>query len=325
MTAEDNKWKEGPPLGRRALHASSGKWSVYDVRMIDAYIGLGSNLGDRTANVAEGLAELAGLPDTQLVAVSHAYESEPWGLESQDPFVNAVAHIRTNLFADQLLALLKDAEERQGRRPTTRFGPRTLDLDILLFGDEEWDSDALTIPHPRMAERDFVIRPLLEIAPELRYPNGDFVTDVTAKQGKVIADLGPIPGWEDLSVLHERESRPHYPPGAEPMGAPPQGAGVPADLRRDTATCEQAFLGGDWVAVGQPRNDRSASIADLIFFEAVLKDAGIPVEFYPHRPNENSFNPYGLPERIDVYVPASRLREARDLLVEVQKATPADE
>jgi 2-amino-4-hydroxy-6-hydroxymethyldihydropteridine diphosphokinase len=294
--------------------------------MIDAYIGIGSNLGDRIANVAAAVADLAELPGSQLVAVSHAYESEAWGVEHQDPYVNAVVHIRTELYADQLLTILKDAEERHGRERTVRFGPRTLDLDILLFGDEEWRSDSLTIPHPRMAQRDFVVRPLLEIAPEARYPNGDFVTDEAATLGKVTADLGPIPGWESHSVLAEEKRRPQYPPGAEPIGPPPEGAGsVPAGLRREMATGEQPLIGVDWVAVGESRIDHNASIADLVFFEAVLKDADIPVEFYPHRPNEAGYNPYGIPELIDIYVPASRLREALDLLAEVEKATPADE
>ena len=101
--------------------------------------------------------------------------------------------MNTTFRADQFLVALHEIENRLGRTRDVPNGPRTIDLDILLFGDEEWDTPELVIPHPRMAERDFVIRPLLEIAPEATWPDGSLVTDEDVRVGKVVRDLGPIP------------------------------------------------------------------------------------------------------------------------------------
>jgi 2-amino-4-hydroxy-6-hydroxymethyldihydropteridine diphosphokinase len=144
--------------------------------MTDVFVGLGSNMGDRVALMSRAIGELAHLPETHVVGYSHAYDSEPWGVTDQPNFVNAVAWLRTDLLADQLLEFLHDIEDRLGRTREVPNGPRTIDLDILLFGDEEWETDALTIPHPRMAERDFVITPLLEVAPDVLWPEGTPVT-----------------------------------------------------------------------------------------------------------------------------------------------------
>jgi 2-amino-4-hydroxy-6-hydroxymethyldihydropteridine diphosphokinase len=287
--------------------------------MIDAYIGIGSNLGDRLANVAAGIDAIAQLPDTRVAAVSRAYESEPWGPAGQPQYVNAVVHVTTDLYADQLLALLKDAEQQLGREPSERFGPRVIDFDILLFGDEEWDSDELKVPHPRMAEREFVIRPLLEIAPDVRYPDGSPVTAEGAREGRITDELGAVPGWEDATPMPQRQGPPA---GAEPMGAPPKEARRP----EEPGAAGQPQLAGDWVPLGVARLDGLAnSVGDLIFLESVLKDAGIEVAFFPHRPNENFFNPYGISQYIQVYVPASKLREARDIARDVLGDAPIEE
>jgi 2-amino-4-hydroxy-6-hydroxymethyldihydropteridine diphosphokinase len=282
--------------------------------VIDAYIGIGSNLGDRLANVAAGVTALSELPDTNVQAVSHAYESEPWGAEGQPPYVNAVVHIRTDLYADQLLALLKDDEEQLGRVPAERFGPRVIDLDILLFGDEEWASEDITIPHPRMAERAFVIRPLLEIAPDVRYPNEDPVTDANVSVGRITADLGAVPGWEAATPRQQQ--------GAATAEEPRETCAD--DLGRAAGSGPE--LEGEWVPLGVSRLDGVASsVSELIYLESVLNDAGIPSEFFPHRPNEASFNPYGIREMIGVYVPASRLAEAREIARDVLGELPSAE
>ena len=134
-----------------------------------AYIGIGANLGDARANVDDALARLAALPATTLLLRSSHYRSAP--LESSgDDYVNAVACIDTQLAASDLLAALHAIELAHGRERPYRNAPRTLDLDILLYGDELIDLPALRVPHPRMHERAFVLAPLLEIAPAIEVP-----------------------------------------------------------------------------------------------------------------------------------------------------------
>ena len=133
---------------------------------VRAYIGLGANLGDPTAMVRSAIARLATLPHTTLVAVSHLYRSTP--VDSGGPdYVNAVAALDTRLTAPALLAGLQAQEQRAGRERPYRNAPRTLDLDLLLFGSARISSPALTVPHPRMAGRAFVLLPLAEIAPDV--------------------------------------------------------------------------------------------------------------------------------------------------------------
>lgn len=164
--------------------------------MTVSYIALGSNLGDRVWNMAAALRELSADAGIHVLDVSRAVESEPWGVEAQPAFANAVARVDVHGQADAFLQLLKDVEVRLGRVAGERFGPRMIDLDILLFGDEEWDSAALTIPHLRMLERDFVVTPLLEIAPDITLPDGTPVDASRAVLGRVTGDLGPIPGFD---------------------------------------------------------------------------------------------------------------------------------
>ncbi|HEX8611026.1 MAG TPA: 2-amino-4-hydroxy-6-hydroxymethyldihydropteridine diphosphokinase [Telluria sp.] len=134
-----------------------------------AYIGIGANLGDARANVADALARLAALAGCRLLAQSSAYRTAPIDSSGED-YINAVACIDTDLDAARLLAALQAIELAHGRERPYRNAPRTLDLDLLLYNDERIDSAALTVPHPRMLERAFVLAPLLEIAPDITVP-----------------------------------------------------------------------------------------------------------------------------------------------------------
>jgi 2-amino-4-hydroxy-6-hydroxymethyldihydropteridine diphosphokinase len=138
--------------------------------VITAYIGLGSNQGEPRAQVDRAFAELASLPATQLAARSPLYRSAPLDAPGQPDFVNAVAAVDTELSAAQLLEALQTIESRHGRERAHRNAPRTLDLDLLLFGDTAFASPTLTLPHPRMHERAFVLLPLLDLDPRAEVP-----------------------------------------------------------------------------------------------------------------------------------------------------------
>lgn len=130
-----------------------------------AFIGLGSNLADPRAQILKAFAELDRLPQTRLKARSSLYRSAPVGYADQPDFINAVAEIETALAPHQLLDALLDMEHRHGRVREFRNAPRILDLDILLYNDLTCHEHGLTLPHPRMHERAFVLQPLREIAP----------------------------------------------------------------------------------------------------------------------------------------------------------------
>jgi 2-amino-4-hydroxy-6-hydroxymethyldihydropteridine diphosphokinase len=145
-----------------------------------AYIALGSNLGDRELKLLTAVAELGTLPETRVTALSPFYETEPVGEVAQDPFYNAVARLVTRLAPRELLAELKRIETQVFlRKKTVHWGPRTMDLDILFYGDLVYTAADLTIPHPHLAERRFVLQPLADIAPNLVHPS----------LGKSIAEL----------------------------------------------------------------------------------------------------------------------------------------
>jgi 2-amino-4-hydroxy-6-hydroxymethyldihydropteridine diphosphokinase len=134
-----------------------------------AYIGIGANLGDASANVDDALARLAALDGGRLLASSGKYKTQPID-SSGDDYINAVACIDTPLDGLALLAALHAIELAHGRERSYRNAPRTLDLDILLYGDQRIDLPTLQVPHPRMLERAFVLVPLLEIAPDIAIP-----------------------------------------------------------------------------------------------------------------------------------------------------------
>ena len=135
-----------------------------------AFIGIGSNLGEKERNIRRAVDEIAVMPFTKLITVSSLYDSEPVGEVEQGNFVNAVALVETDLPARRLLWNLMLIEQRMGRVRTIRWGPRTIDLDIVLYGKNIVEEDGLVIPHPELEKRAFVLIPLLEIEPDLVHP-----------------------------------------------------------------------------------------------------------------------------------------------------------
>lgn len=137
----------------------------------DAYIGLGSNLGDRELNLLRAVAELGKLPESKVTGLSPFYETSPVGIVDQPNFFNAVLRLSTRLTAHALLLKLQHIECAVfHRKRTQHWGPRTMDLDLLLFGDNIMNENELIVPHPRMAERRFVLEPLCKFAPGLIHP-----------------------------------------------------------------------------------------------------------------------------------------------------------
>lgn len=148
-----------------------------------AWIGLGANLGDAAATVGAAMTALDGLPATRLCQASRLYATPAWGNEDQPPFVNAVAAVETLLSADELLQAMLALEQRFGRvrDPALHWGPRALDLDLLLYGAQVIDQPGLQVPHPYLHERAFVLVPLAEIAPELTIPGQGRVRDAVMR------------------------------------------------------------------------------------------------------------------------------------------------
>ncbi|RJX74489.1 2-amino-4-hydroxy-6-hydroxymethyldihydropteridine diphosphokinase [Vibrio sinensis] len=141
--------------------------------MITAYIAVGSNLGDPVAQAKTAIDALKQLPRSEFLQASMLYSSTPMGPQNQPDYINAVVAIQTELTPLELLDCTQAIEQEQGRvRKDERWGPRTLDLDIILYGNEVMDSPRLTIPHYGMKQREFVLYPLAEIAPNLTLPDG---------------------------------------------------------------------------------------------------------------------------------------------------------
>ncbi|MGB6291946.1 MAG: 2-amino-4-hydroxy-6-hydroxymethyldihydropteridine diphosphokinase [Vibrio anguillarum] len=141
--------------------------------MILVYIAVGSNLGDPIAQAKQAIEALKYLPHSRFLSASSLYSSTPMGPQNQPDYINAVVAIETDLTPLELLDCTQNIELEQGRvRKEERWGPRTLDLDILLYGNEVIDSERLTIPHYGMKVREFVLYPLAEIAPSLQLPDG---------------------------------------------------------------------------------------------------------------------------------------------------------
>jgi len=150
--------------------------------MARAYVALGSNLDDPRTQVLRGFEALASLPDTSLVARSRLYRSAPWGVAEQPEFVNAVAELETRLTPLDLLGALLAIERSAGReRDRARWGPRVLDLDLLLYGNAVLDQPGLTLPHRYLHERAFVLLPLADLAPELEVPGRGRVRELLAR------------------------------------------------------------------------------------------------------------------------------------------------
>ncbi len=156
------------------------------------FLGLGSNLGDRAAHLRAALEALA--PSVRVIRVSSIYETAPMHVENQPSFYNLACSGQTRLSPVALLHALKQIERALGRAPGPRYGPRVVDLDLLLYDDLVLASDALTLPHPRMLERAFVLAPLAEIAPERRHP-------VAEKTIAVLAAALPTAGARRIGPL----------------------------------------------------------------------------------------------------------------------------
>lgn len=147
-----------------------------------AFVGLGSNLGEREDLIRQALEEIARLPQTQLVRASSLYDTEPVGDTDQPNFLNAVAELDTDLPARQLLWNLMLIEKRLGRVRTHKWGPRTMDLDVLLYGDQVMEEPDLRVPHPELIRRSFVLVPLVELDPTLVHPEtGETLLDHLAR------------------------------------------------------------------------------------------------------------------------------------------------
>lgn len=258
----------------------------------DVFLGLGCNLGDRMATLERALDGVGSLDATYVLAVANVVESEPWGVTDQPAFANTVACIDTAIPADRLLVALKDLEAELGRTEGVRYGPRVIDIDILLYGDEEWETPTLTIPHPRLAERDFVVTPLLEVAAGVRWPDGSAITRERATEGRVMRVLGPVPGYEDRT--------------------PP------------SARSDDASSGGPWEQVASSQFNVAGGLtyATQLRFEAsVLEQEGIPIAWDPLPPAEE-YNLYLMPRTYKLLVPSRYADRARSLLEKV-RAAPA--
>ena len=147
------------------------------------YLGLGTNVGDREMNLKAAVDALSA--KVKIAAQSAVYRTEPWGYTDQADFLNQVVEGNTSLSPQDLLAFVKQTEEQVGRKATFRWGPREIDIDILLYDDLVLETPELTIPHPRLHERVFMLVPLAELAPELVHPKlGETIKDLLDKTGR---------------------------------------------------------------------------------------------------------------------------------------------
>jgi 2-amino-4-hydroxy-6-hydroxymethyldihydropteridine diphosphokinase len=154
--------------------------STATVAIVRAYVGLGANLGDREGSIRRAVTLLGGAAGVEVVSVSTLRETEPWGPVEQPPYLNGAVELETELGPRALLELLLDVERRLGRVRTKRWGPRTIDLDLLLHGDWVVDEPGLTLPHPRLHERRFALEPLAELAPDAVIPGRGTVSALLA-------------------------------------------------------------------------------------------------------------------------------------------------
>lgn len=171
--------------------------------MTHIFLGMGSNQGDRRANLASGIGLLRNKMSD--MACSSLYETDPVGVTGQPQFLNLVVTGQTTLGPRELLSWVKSIEERVGRRPTFRWGPRVLDIDILLYGYESVTDSDLTIPHPQLLDREFVLVPLCEIAPRVTLPDGSSPCSVLDRRGRthavrLVGRLEETPGRPDQDL-----------------------------------------------------------------------------------------------------------------------------
>ena len=146
-----------------------------------AFVGIGSNLGDREANLRRAIELLSAEEGIEIAAVSEIRETDPVGPVEQGQFLNGAVRVVTDLAPRELLARLLDIEQRMGRVRSERFGPRTIDLDLLLYGNETVDEPSLTVPHARLHERRFALEPLAELDPGLTIPGSGPISALLAK------------------------------------------------------------------------------------------------------------------------------------------------
>lgn len=164
------------------LAAAPDRTSVTTVHMLTAYLSLGSNLGEREHNLREAIERLK-TKGARVEAVSRVYETAPIG-DTQEPvphYLNCVVRLATSLPPNALLQHTQSVERAGGRVPSFHWGPRSIDIDILLYDGVTIETDSLTIPHPRLVERAFVLRPLADVAPDLVLPDGQALRDLLAK------------------------------------------------------------------------------------------------------------------------------------------------
>lgn len=283
-------------------------------RVTIAYVALGSNEGERWGFLRIALAAIGAIESTEVLAVSNVYETQPWGVAEggaeQHPYLNAIAVLGTGLRADQLLPHLQRIEVELGRiRGAERYGPRTIDLDILLVGDEEWDRPDLVVPHPRMSERAFVVVPLLELDPDITLPDGTPLDREVATEGPVTRIVGAVPGYENRSP----RSRHHD-------------AGGPVEFDTDfrVSVQREAAPGDDWVAIEETIQGMMMGYSGALNLQmhlGILEDAGIPALLDP----PPIFAAPGVPIyaamlRLRLMVPSSYIGAARRALMEAHAA-----
>ncbi len=145
------------------------------------YVGLGSNVGDKEANLAQALCLIKAIDGVRMTRQSSLYLSAPWGKTDQDNFINQVVELKTSLTPIALLHELQDIEIKLGRQRQVHWGPRSIDLDILLYGRENINLEELQVPHPYLMQRLFVLIPLAEIDPELVFPDGSKISEVLVR------------------------------------------------------------------------------------------------------------------------------------------------
>lgn len=280
---------------------------------VEVLLSLGSNLGEREANLARALRRLEELAGVEVLRVSRVYETEAWGSATGQPaYANAVALVRTDLAADVLLDWIGEVESELGRERGERNAARTIDIDILLFGDEEWHGDRLSIPHPRMLEREFVVVPLLQVAPDARLPDGTPVRSLSgrARAGRIVGELGQLPGY-GLSASP--------PEGAVGRDLPLSLDEAEEAVRRAPDVSEQPDVWWDpdeeWVALDQVPRTAAGGTAILRGYVQLLHDEGVPAMLDPPEAfGHTGAVPYIMEQPVRLLVPRSFESRARQLL-----------